>query len=245
MVGVIERRLLINYRVDPDVAARLLPDPFRPQLVRGKAVAGICLLRLGELRPVGFPRLVGLRSENAAHRVAVEWDGDGGVHQGVFINRRDSNSLLNVAVGGRLFPGVHRRATFEVTERADAIAIDVQSRDGDSSVGVRARVVSRLDGSELFEDLEGASTFFRRGSVGFSPRGAAGDLDAMEMTTDAWAIEPLRVERVQSSFFESLARFPAGSAVLDCGLVMRQVPVTWQGVDAERVPTPVSVPASD
>jgi hypothetical protein len=36
---VVEHRLLINYRVAPDVAARLLPQPFRPQLVRGWAVA--------------------------------------------------------------------------------------------------------------------------------------------------------------------------------------------------------------
>ncbi|MDF2434699.1 MAG: hypothetical protein JWP44_4330, partial [Mucilaginibacter sp.] len=41
----IERRLLINYRLDPGVAQSLLPDTLRPQLVRGSAVAGICLLR--------------------------------------------------------------------------------------------------------------------------------------------------------------------------------------------------------
>jgi hypothetical protein len=48
--------------------------PFRPQLVHGWAVAGICLIRLGRLRPSRVPSAVGLRSENAAHRIAVEWD---------------------------------------------------------------------------------------------------------------------------------------------------------------------------
>ena len=51
--GVIDRRLLINYRVDPEIAERLLPAPFRPQLVHGEAVAGICLLSLEELRSKG------------------------------------------------------------------------------------------------------------------------------------------------------------------------------------------------
>ena len=64
LAAVVERRLLVNYRVDPDVAARLVPPPFRPQLVRGWAVAGICLIRLGRLRPRGLPSAVGLRSEN-------------------------------------------------------------------------------------------------------------------------------------------------------------------------------------
>lgn len=49
--STIERRLLVNYRVDPSVAAALLPAPLRPQLVRGQAVAGICLLRIGGVRP--------------------------------------------------------------------------------------------------------------------------------------------------------------------------------------------------
>ncbi|MFJ2628358.1 hypothetical protein ACIO6T_34380 [Streptomyces sp. NPDC087532] len=36
--SVIERRLLVNYRVDPDPAARLLPEPLRPHVVHGYAV---------------------------------------------------------------------------------------------------------------------------------------------------------------------------------------------------------------
>lgn len=45
--GEIERRLLVNYRVDAGGVGRLLPEPFRPQLVDGAAVAGICLIRFG------------------------------------------------------------------------------------------------------------------------------------------------------------------------------------------------------
>ena len=36
--GVIERRLLLNYHVDPAVLARQLPPPFRPQLHGGWGV---------------------------------------------------------------------------------------------------------------------------------------------------------------------------------------------------------------
>ncbi|MGC0317472.1 hypothetical protein QBC98_005979 [Kitasatospora acidiphila] len=51
MASTVERRLLVNYRVDPDIAARLLPAPLRPKLSHGQAVAGICLIRLGAVRP--------------------------------------------------------------------------------------------------------------------------------------------------------------------------------------------------
>ena len=39
--GVIDRRILANYRVDPEVLAGLLPPPFRPQRVGRFGVAGI------------------------------------------------------------------------------------------------------------------------------------------------------------------------------------------------------------
>jgi len=82
MVGVVERRLLVNYRADPETTARLVPAPLRPQQVNGWAVAGICLIRLGRLRPRHVPAVLGLRSENAAHRIAVEWDTPGGLATG-------------------------------------------------------------------------------------------------------------------------------------------------------------------
>ncbi len=71
--GVIARRLLVNFRVRPEVLAALLPGPFRPKLVHGFGMAGICLIRLEQVRPRGLPAFVGLSSENAAHRIAVEW----------------------------------------------------------------------------------------------------------------------------------------------------------------------------
>ena len=44
--------MLINYRLNPAVARPLLPSALRPQLVGGRAVAGIYLLRLGAMRSV-------------------------------------------------------------------------------------------------------------------------------------------------------------------------------------------------
>ncbi len=69
--GVIERRMLVNYRVEPEVLARQLPAPFEPKLHNGKALVGICLIRLRGVRPRFVPEGLGIRSENAAHRAAV------------------------------------------------------------------------------------------------------------------------------------------------------------------------------
>ncbi len=39
--GIIERRILLNYRVDPGALQRVLPRPFRPKLYQGYGVGGI------------------------------------------------------------------------------------------------------------------------------------------------------------------------------------------------------------
>ena len=97
--GLIDRRILVNFRVQPEILEKLLPFPFRPKLCHGMGMAGICLIRLKQMRPSFLPAFTGLNSENAAHRIAVEWDEEGETKEGVFIPRRDTSSRLNSFVG--------------------------------------------------------------------------------------------------------------------------------------------------
>ena len=103
--GVIDRRILINYQVEREALENYLPKPFKPKLVNGKGIAGICLIRLKAIRPKGLPKQIGISSENGAHRIAVEWTKNGEKKEGVFIPRRDTSSKLNAWAGGTIFPG--------------------------------------------------------------------------------------------------------------------------------------------
>lgn len=230
LAAVVERRLLVNYRVDPDVAARLVPPPFRPQLIRGWAVAGICLIRLGRLRPRGLPSAVGLRSENAAHRLAVEWDTPDGPATGVYIPRRDTATRLNAAAGGRLFPGEHHLARFRVKEAAGRVRVAFDSNDGTTAVDVTVDAAPTLTPSALFADLAEASSFFEDSPLGYSATRRPDLFHGVALSTDAWQVTPARVGAVRSSFFDDPDRFPPGSATLDAALLMREVPVTWRGL---------------
>ena len=138
--GLIERRILVNYRVEPTVLARTLPAPFRPKMVNGQGLAGICLIRLKYIRPLHMPVWLGISSENAAHRVAVEWDDHGEKREGVFVRRRDTSSRLNALAGGRLFPGIHHRAEFRVKEIDGRFEVDVYGGDQQTTLSLRAEV---------------------------------------------------------------------------------------------------------
>jgi len=78
--------------------------------------------------------------------------------------------------------------------------------------------------------------FFERGADGYSATRDVGRYDGLRLETKAWKVEPVTVEHVRSSFFEDTAVFPLGSATLDCALVMRGVPVTWNPLEPLRAP---------
>ena len=153
--GLIRRRLLINFRVDPQVMQRHLPEPFRPKIHEGSAIAGICLIRLEAVRPRFLPVPLGISSENAAHRVAVRWsDSSGTGMEGVYIPRRDSDSLFNRIAGGRLFPGEHHAARFQVRDEGENIELAMQSTDGSARIEIRARATPALPASSRFASLD-------------------------------------------------------------------------------------------
>ena len=233
--AVVERRLLLNYRADPDVVAQLLPPPFRPQLRGDYAVVGICLLRLGRARPAGLPAVIGLGSENATHRIAVSWGAADNPRTAVYIPRRDSGSRLNVAVGDRLFPGVHHRAVFDVAERPDRLRVAYATNDGSTAVDVEVRLADALRDSVLFDDVDQASEFFRLGSIGYAAGREPAEFEGLEQVSSQWRVDPCVVDRAASSFFDDRSVFPAGSIAVDSALVMRKVAVRW------TAPVPLAV----
>jgi Uncharacterized conserved protein (COG2071) len=222
--GIIDRRILINFTIDKEVLTKFLPKPFSPQLVNGKGLAGICLIRLKDIRPVWLPAFIGINSENAAHRVAVEWIEKGKTKQGVYIPRRDTSSLLNHWAGGRIFPGVHHRAKFDVNEYADSYKLNIVG-DDNNVISISATQAKEFDPKSVFENLETASDFFRNGSIGFSPNKS--NYDGLELKAITWKVEPLLVDRVKSSFFENEKVFPKGSVQFDNALLMRNIQHKW------------------
>lgn len=230
MHGIIDRRMLINFRVKPERIAPLLPSFFRPKLVKGWAMTGICLIRLNEIRPKGLGKVFGVSSENAAHRIAVEWTDHGATREGVFIPRRDTSSKLQSMVGGRMFPGIHHLADFVVDENGDDYRLQMKSRDDATHVRLFARRAKQLSKGSVFDSLDDASDFFARGSAGYSATGKPDCSDGLELFTTGWQVEPLDVITVESSFFDDHTVFPTKTIKFDCALLMRNISHEWRSL---------------
>ncbi len=219
--GRIERRILLDCSVDPDVAARQLPPGFAPRLLDGAAVVGVCLIRLADLRPPGAPAALGRTVTAAAHRISVVGpDGE----PGVVVPRRDTTSRAAVVAGGRVWPGVHHRAAITWAEDD---SVTVAAADG-----TRVAVAVADHGTHL-PDPDAVSTFHAAGVVAWSP-GRTERLEVATLGCGTWRARPVGVARASSSWLADPVAFPAGSATLAGALLMEDVPVVWSGGPGRR-----------
>lgn len=160
------------------------------------------MIRLKDIKPKGFPDFIGVNSENGAHRIAVEWEENGETKSGVYIPRRDPSLKLNAFVGGRLFPGKHYLAKFNVQEENGNYHIDFKSSD---------------------------ETETSNGDLGYSPN--KDKFDGLRLKAYNWEVKPLEVSNVKSSFFENEEIFPKGSVTFDNALLMTNIEHEWKSED--------------
>jgi len=126
--GIIDRRILVNYRVDPSVAAGLLPAPFRPKLVNGYAMAGICLIRLKQVRPAWMRCPLALVRRMPL--IASRWNGiatDAARKASLFRAGTAAARLNALPRRAAACAGEHHHAHFEVDERNDGLHVKFQS----------------------------------------------------------------------------------------------------------------------
>jgi hypothetical protein len=141
--------------------------------------------------------------------------------------RRDTNSAFNRTFGGRVFPGIFSRARFETSESANSVAVRIVRADGGTEVAFAGRLSSTLPPDSVFPTLGAAAGFFSLGATGYSATNDPARFHGMELHSLNWSVAPLAVDEAHSAFFDATDRFPPGSAVLDCALLMRGIEHEW------------------
>jgi hypothetical protein len=231
--ATIRYRLLVNALADPDEVAKRLPDGLRPHVTREGTVIGHCLVDLDHVRSAPAPRRAGITLRAVAHRMSVEWDTpEGGPVVGVYVPVRHTDSLAGCALGGRWFPGVHRRAATSIDVSGDRVAWTV---DAGASAKFRLRATADLNGYPADPGSDDVAAACLLPTKAMSP-GHDGAPEAVQMLAEHQRGQVVQVSHLASAFIDSFetAR-PATS------FVAKDVEVSWS-----RQPLPVSVrqPAS-
>ena len=225
--GTIDRRILLNYRIDPAVLQHVLPKQFKPKMYQGYGIGGVCMIRFKGLRPRNIPSWLGINSENAAHRIAVEWNEDGIMKEGVFIPRRDTGSSFNKAFGGRAFPGIFQKSRFISEDKENYLGLKIIRNDGAVQIDFAGIISSAFSSYSVFPSIQEAANFFSLGATGYSVTRSPDHFHGMELRCLNWDIEPVEIERALSSYYDDRSVFPEGSISLDSALVMRNIAHEW------------------
>jgi hypothetical protein len=162
-----------------------------------------------------------------AHRVAIHYPSSDGIRSGVFVWRRETDRRLIELLGGRLFPGVHHHARFEVRESENSLAMHVTCDDGEADVRFSARAVGEWRHTPSFGSFDEVSEFFRKGDCGFSCTMRGDELEGLQLKMLKWEMVPMEIESQHCAFYANSQSFPAGSLEFDCGLLMRGLPHEW------------------
>ena len=220
VTGTISHRILLNFKVCPDVMTKVLPKEFKPKIINGYCIAGICQVSLTNMKMK--PSIIGFSSHNAAHRIAV----DTSQGEGVYVTRRDTNSWLNSLSGGRLFPGTYNKTKFDVEVSADSYKVSVYEQNA-IQMSIDASVVTELPQGSVFDSVSDLSNFFKQGNIGWSPKSQPSKYDAIELEAQNWEMEPLQVHSHYSSYFSDKSIFPEGSVKFDSAMIMRDINHSW------------------
>ena len=225
--GTIDRRILINYRVKPEVVTALLPSHLEPLIVNGYASAGICLLRLKNIGIKSFPSFLRITSENAAHRFLVTFKEGDRIIEGVYIPRRDTDSMLNVLLAGKIFSWPHYPASFQVDESNGCYSVKMESEDEHANLDVEAQIADTFPSDSMFDSVAHASSCFHDCAVGVSPSTKPKKFKTIKLKTKTWAVKPLAVRSLKSSYFQDKSLFPDGSIHFDNALLMEGIEHEW------------------
>ena len=184
----------------------------------GGTVVGCCLLEIDHIRPALLPATMGKRLRAAAHRISTEWEDAAGVTIGVYVPVRHTDSRAAVTLGGRWFPGVHRRAAIEVVESADELCWTVAPVDGDTGFGIRVVASTSVATSSTAYETIGATCL--GAAVGISPD-HHGILEAARMAPEHRRAQQVTIDHLISEFLAGFASAQPAPSYL-----MRDVAVT-------------------
>ena len=218
--GVVERRLLVNYRVELDVLDTVLTDPLRGREVgdTGKGVGSVCITRVEDTRPGFLPESLGVTVEMATHRVYARVE-DGGDHC-VYVPWRGVSSRFHALVLSSLLPTDFDSADFLTEDRDGARQVRV---DWDSDVaGVVFRDTDRdtVDDDSVFYSVESASTFLCEAGVEYAMTGDV--YTGVETCPDRTDLKPVEISDERSSYFGKLG------GEFDSAFGMTDVELAWE-----------------
>ena len=223
--GVVTRRFLVSYPVQPAALSRFLPPNAELSTWQQLAWVSACFVNLRHLRPSLVPTPVGIELNYLIHRTRARiLYPDGVRRESVLVLEANINSRIFANVGHRL-PGVRFQARdirlcetpdyWRVQMEDDAGVLLYQADIAKDSVG------EKLPSSSRFPDLAAADSFLLNVSYGVEWCAQAKSVRMLAETHDAWHTLAGSCTTHHNAFLDSL---DAAATEADHVITMTNIP---------------------
>jgi len=227
VVGTIRHRLLVNQIADPAEVSSHLPDGIRPHVVpdSGGVIVGCCLIAIDSIRPWPAPAAVGTSIRAAAHRISVDVGPVASPTRAVYVPCRHTDGILPGMAGGRVYPGVHRRAEIEVAVDAGKVAWSVKGRETRTQASERGGfdISVSADRTTAIQAVSEVADVVIGTKLGLSPGLRSGSIEAADMCLDDLSAQRVDLIELRSDFLDSFS-----TARPTDTLLMTDVDVVWK-----------------
>lgn len=227
--------LSLNYRVDPEALAPLLPAPLQPEVHKGHGWVQVLVSSLRDMRPQGMPALFGTCFYQVSYRAAVTYrDPEGAPRRGGYFVRSETNHPVMRAVGNAL-----AEFKFHDFGAADMVML----RDGDRlTVGVdpepefpSGKLVSVVDTrprespppGSCWSSLEELHEPLVECYDALGVDAEEGHLYILTIDRDPWNARFVEPENIYSEYFD-VGPLGGGAGVLDSVLHLEQCRYRWR-----------------
>ena len=208
MNGVVTRRFLISYPVQPSALSRFLPPDAELSTWQGFAWVSACFVNIRHMRPSLVPAPVGIDFNYLVHRTRARLPYPDGIRrESVLVLEANINSRVFAALGQRL-PGVSFRARdIRLLETPDCWRVQMQDDDGTLLYQADIAKVSIGEGlptHSYFPDLASADAFLLHVSYGAEWHAETRRLQFLAETHDSWRAQAGGCRTHRYAFLEAL-----------------------------------------
>jgi uncharacterized protein YqjF (DUF2071 family) len=222
---------LVNFSMEPETLARVLPSPLEAHLVGGRAFLSVVIADMDRMRPAFLPAFCGVTYQQVVYRAVVRCGRERGVH---FL-RSDADNRLMVLMGNLLsFFGFHE-AHIISGQSGGQHHIDLATAPGDHAnihasfdLTSARRIVP--DGS-VFQSVDEAQASLVELYAAFHPQPGEAAVRTVRIKRSAWNIQFVDEPRSRFDFMNGSAAFPVGSTRLDSVIYVEDVDYFWHTLD--------------
>ena len=204
VVGTISKCWLFVYQTSIEEARALLPPEVAPVTHNGRAFWNIVISELQGMRPLGFPKFVGVRYWHAAYRLYVKATPKQGGEpiEGLFFLRSDCNSSFMRVSGNLLTDFNFHTSPITNTLEGSKRTLQILSSDLPARAVIDYDKPAVLSPDSPFASLQEAKAFLKYKPQGISVE-RPGLLNVVRITRveDEWRSRLVHVSEASFAFF--------------------------------------------